>query len=361
LWEDFHRLWNAIDTERTDFDELAKAYAYILSNKGEDQNTINTLVQKSSPLTQKEYVLLRALLKNQIDAEKAIDSASLEKLESMAGDSDIEAWRIIAKGYKQNNETEKAARYYQLLSLHQIALKTMTGSIFDDIDNWLTLDSANIQENLKYLMPLINANTLSISRDDYESAKTSFIQKYCDAQTYEIRIHSIEKLIWSNEFNSSYNPLRFDLLKYYISSDKENYFILNFKKLLAVKEMGNRKYFIDYSRLASSAASEELIQKYFSLMQKEIENEYKLNIISNDEVIQNLSLIGVALYQNSAQQQANTVLDGIKKYIKEPSLTSLWLSDAMRICNKSDQADIIDYELNNLGLIPNARLKNHTN
>jgi len=206
-------------------------------------------------------------------------------------------------------------------------------------------------------MPLLAPESITFSRDDFESAKTNFIQKYCDADIYQTRISSIEKVIWSDEYNTNYNPLRFDLLKYYISTDNPDSFMTNYKKLLALKEVSNRQYFVDYSKLASSAGSEDKIVKFFSLMQSEIESQYNQNIISSDEAVQNLSLLAVALYQNNAKTMATEILENAKQLIKESSLTSLWLSDALKLCDKSEQADIIENDLKIKGLIPNARLK----
>jgi hypothetical protein len=359
LWPDYERYWNSISPQRSDFDKFADVYAYILFTQNKSKQRIDDLIQKSlnAPLTQKEYTLLSCLLKYETDAGNSIDNAIVEKFESMTTGENADAWRIIAKASKANGQTEKAAMYYKLLSLNQIAQKAMLPSLFDDLDNWLQLDSANTKQALAFLMPLLNADSLSFKRDDFESAKTNFIQKYCDADIYQTRIRSIEKVIWNDEYNTTYNPLRFDLLKYYISQDDQDSFMTNYKKLLAVKEISNRQYFVDYSKLASSAGSEDKIDKYFSMMQTEIDSQYKQNIISSDEAVQNLSLLAVALYQNNAKTQADSVLENAKQYIKEPSLTSLWLADALRLCDKADQADIIENELNIKGLIPNARLK----
>ncbi len=361
LAAEYARYWQAMIPERSDFQKFADVYAQLVFANGMSESTIDDILKKAAQtpgLAQKDYALLLSLVKYQAEAGQLQHSEVIEKLKPQIDASDLKAWRIIAQACQASGQKDMSVRYYQWLIAYQLADQSISEPFFKDIRAGLEVEDSKDSKILRFLTPWLSDGAFIEDEPLYESSKTHLMAVSCDAQMVKDQISQVERAVADYEYDGAYNLLRFELLKYYLAADKQELFVKCFSEIFRVaSESINAKLTINYHELISSAASREWTEKYVNAMQIEMDTLLQNNMLSQNEMVQNLSLLAVALYENNYRVQAEAVLGRVEPYLKEPSLLSLWFSDALRICGHSDRAGEIEQTLIKNGIMPNLRIK----
>ncbi|HML75542.1 MAG TPA: hypothetical protein PKB02_13720, partial [Anaerohalosphaeraceae bacterium] len=359
LRDDYHRLWQAMTPDRNDFSKVADAYAHILFTEGQSEQEIKRIMDNKRPyLSRKEFELLLNLVKYTTQAGVFKNPDVLDRLKNQAEIPDVDSLKIFADAYRAIGQSSTSQRYYQWIWTNQMVTQPQSNLVFDTINTWLDKNDTKDANTLEIIKPWIHPESFNENEPLYESAKTRFIAKWYDDQIYKARMESMGEIIVNYEYDVTYNSLRTDMLYYDMRMDRPETFARNLDDILRTQGQSvTGDATVDYNSILSMNLPMDLVDRYCRLIQTRLNELNSLNLLSRDDVIRNLAVLSVALYRSQYPTQAQAVLAQIYPLNGQPTLVSLWISDALRRCGRIEQANDIEQELVRKGAMPKIRLK----
>ncbi len=359
LREDYHRLWRAMTPDRNDFSKVADAYARLLFTEGQSEKEIKRIMDNQRPyLSRKESELLLNLVKYTTQAGVFKNPNVLDRLKNQSEIPDVDTLKIFAEAYRAIGQSSTSQRYLRWIWTYQMVTQPQSDLVFDTINIWLDKNDTKDANMLEIIKPWIHPESFNENEPVYESGKTRFIAKWYDEKTYKTRMESMEEIIVNYEYEVTYNSLRTDMLRYCLQMDHPEIFAANLDNILRTQGQSvTGDVTVDYNSILPMNLPTDLVDRYCRLIQTRLNELNSQNLLSRDDVVRNLAVLSVALYRSQYPAQAQAVLAQIYPLNEQPTLVSLWISDALRQCGRIEQAQNMEQELIRKGIMPKIRLK----